>query len=86
MDYRVEVKMSQGGLVNETFAVRRFIADGFNKPVGAQPAEMACVLDDEALPHECQLTFEVRAADCFGNLSRPITLGPVKLKGIVVRW
>ena len=85
-DYRVEVKMYQGGLMGETYAVRRFMADGFALPEERMPPEMECVFDAGSLPHECALEFCVRAADCFGNLSEPISSGIVKLKGIVVKW
>ena len=86
LDYRVEVKMSQGGLVNETFTVRRFIAEGFADPEDKVPPQMECIFDAGALPHECALEFIVQAADCFGNLSDPISTGKVRLKGKVVRW
>ncbi len=86
MDYRVEVKITQGGLVDETYMVRRFMAEGFNKPESLMPAEMECLLDADTIPHECPLKFEVRAADCYGNLSEPIVLDDAKLKGIVVKW
>lgn len=85
-DYRVEVKMSQGGLMNETFIVRRFIAEGFAGPEGKMPRQMECVFDAGALPHECALEFIVQAANCFGKLSAPISTGKVKLKGKVVKW
>ena len=85
-DYRVEVRMSQGGLINETFAVRRFMAAGFADPQKKVPQRMECVFDAGTLPHECALEFVVQAADCFGNLSDPISTGKVRLKGKVVRW
>jgi hypothetical protein len=47
---------------------------------------MECVFDARSLPHECALEFCVRAADCFGNLSAPVSTGIVKLKGTVVKW
>ena len=86
LDYRVEVKMSQGGLVNETFTVRRFIAEGFAGPEDKVPPQMECIFDAGALPHECALEFVVQAANCFGKLSAPISTGKVRLKGKVVRW
>ena len=85
MDYRVEVKITQGGLVNETYMVRRFVAEGFNKPESQMPAEMECLFDADSIPHECPLKFEVRAADCYGNLSEPITLA-ARIKGVVIKW
>ncbi len=86
MDYRVEVKITQGGLVDETYMVRRFMAEGFCKPESCVPKDMECVLDADAIPHECRLKIEVRAADCYGNMSEPISTGTIKLKGVVVRW
>ena len=85
-DYRIEVKIYQGGLMGETYAVRRFMADGFAGPEERMPPEMECVFDAGSLPHECALEFCVRAADCFGNLSAPVSTGIVKLKGTVVKW
>ena len=85
LDYRVEVKIKQGGLVNETYMVRRFVAEGFNKPERQMPAEMECMLDADSIPHECPLKIEVRAADCYGNLSEPIYLA-TKIKGVVIKW
>ena len=85
-DYRVEMKISCSDLRDETYLVRRFMADGFCRPESLVPKTMRCVLNVTEIPKEMNLSFEVRAANSFGVLSAPIVSGPVKFKGVVIKW
>lgn len=84
-DYRVEVRqiLVVGA---DTYLVRRFVADGFNHGASDVPPRMRCVLCATEIPRECELEVEVRAANCFGALSDPISSGRFRLPGRVVRW
>ena len=86
-EYRVELKFGNNRyLSGETIAVRRFMADGFCKPESQVPETMTCVMNATEIPRETDLSFEVKALNCFGVASEPIGSGSVRFKGVVVRW
>ena len=80
------MKISCSDLKGETYLVRRFMADGFCRPESLVPKTMRCVLNATEIPKEVSLSFEVRAANSFGVLSEPIFSGPVRFKGVVIKW
>ena len=86
-EYRVELKFAVNKYLDgETIAVRRFMADGFCKPESRMPETMKCVMNATEIPREANLSFEVKALNCFGVASEPISSGPVRFKGVVVKW
>ena len=86
-DYRVELKVAYGrAMVWETNAVRRFMADGFCQPEDRMPKTMRCVMNATEIPRETNLLFEVRAANCFGVMSKPLVSDVIRFKGVVVKW
>ena len=62
------------------------MADGFCKPESQVPETMTCVMNATEIPRETDLSFEVKALNCFGVASEPIGSGSVRFKGVVVRW
>ena len=86
-EYRVELKFAVNKYLDgETIAVRRFMADGFCKPESRMPETMKCVMNATEIPREANLSFEVKALNCFGVASEPISSGTVRFKGVVVKW
>ena len=50
------------------------------------PETMKCVMNATEIPREANLSFEVKALNCFGVASDPISSGTVRFKGVVVKW
>lgn len=86
--YEIRVLQTQGDFTDLPLLTKRVFPSGFNfgegDPRTREP--VACVFNARELPHECPLTFEVTALECFGRRSKPIVTPELKMKGVVVKW